>query len=137
MEAILVILIVLILLFPIRTLIFTGFINPFSLRKFKKDVKSEVKSNINPYWKIRKFGTIHNYTAEIGIYVEIYCELNDYWTNDIINFSKIDGNWKGDFSNIKRAQNMYDDVYQRESGVDLKLKKIQYERDRKLSQLGI
>ena len=113
-----------------------GFFNPFSYFKLSKDIKSGIQSALNPYWKIKNIGSItFENTKKIRVFVEFHSEWG--WTNDFVIFTKINDNWIGDYETIKFTQGHYDDAYQRNTGIDLKLKKLEDDRDEKLREIGI
>lgn len=113
-----------------------GFFNPFSYFKLSKDIKSGIQSALNPYWKIKNIGSItFENTKRIRVFVEFHSEWG--WTNDFVRFTKINGNWIGDYEMLKLTQGIYDEAYQKETGIDLKLKKLEDDRDAKLREIGI
>ena len=113
-----------------------GFFNPFSYFKLSKDIKSGIQSALNPYWKIKNIGSItFENTKKVRVFVEFHSEWG--WTNDFVIFTKINDNWIGDYETIKFTQGHYDDAYQRNTGIDLKLKKLEDDRDEKLREIGI
>ena len=113
-----------------------GFFNPFSYFKLSKDIKSGIQSALNPYWKIKNIGSItFENTKKVRVFVEFHSEWGG--TNDFVIFTKINDNWIGDYETIKFTQGHYDDAYQRNTGIDLKLKKLEDDRDEKLREIGI
>ena len=113
-----------------------GFFNPLSYFKLSKDIKSGIQSALNPYWEIKNIGSI---TFENTKTIRVFVEFHSKWgeTNDFVIFTKINGNWIGDYETIKFTQGHYDDAYQRNTGIDLKLKKLEDDRDEKLREIGI
>ena len=113
-----------------------GFFNPLSYFKLSKDIKSGIQSALNPYWEIKNIGSI---TFENTKTIRVFVEFHSKWgeTNDFVIFTKINDNWIGDYETIKFTQGHYDEAYQKETGIDLKLKKLKDDRDAKLKEIGI
>ena len=122
---------------------FTGFdmfSNPISnyllIRSVKKNVKN---SGLHPLWEINKIGSKFENTDDgYSIYIEIVNKVTASWTNDIINFKKVNGEWVGNFDHLHRSQQLYDNMWNT-SNPDRNLENIikTEERDKKLTQLGI
>jgi hypothetical protein len=122
---------------------FTGFdmfSNPISNYLLIKSIRRNVKNSaLHPLWEINKIGTkFQNKDDGYSIYIEIVNKTTLSWTNDIVNFKKINGVWIGDFDQLRRAQKLYDNMWNT-SNPDRNLENIikKEERDRKLKQLGI
>jgi len=122
---------------------FTGFdmfsnpiSNYFLIRSVKRNVKN---SGLHPLWEINKLGSkFKDKKNQYSIYVEIVNKVTSSWTNDIITFKKIYGEWVGNFDNLHRAQQLYDNMWNT-SNPDRNLENMikSEERDKKLTQLGI
>ena len=122
---------------------FTGFdmfSNPISnyllIRSVKKNVKN---SGLHPLWEINNIGSkFENTDGGYSIYIEIVNKVTLSWTNDIITFKKVNGEWVGNFDHLHRAQQLYDNMWNT-SNPDRNLENMikTEERDKKLTQLGI
>jgi hypothetical protein len=122
---------------------FTGFdmfSNPISNYLLIRSVKRNVKnSGLHPLWEINKIGSKFENTDDgYSIYIEIVNKVTASWTNDIINFKKVNGEWVGNFDHLHRAQQLYDNMWNT-SNPDRNLENMikTEERDKKLTQLGI
>lgn len=114
----------------------SGFKNPISYFKLKNFIKSDIQKSLNPYWRIRTIGSITRQNRNlVSVFVEVESEWG--WTNDFIRFTKINGEWVGDYKMIKLSQGIYDGDYERRNGVDLILMKLEDDRDTKLKEIGI
>ncbi len=122
---------------------FTGFdlfSNPISNYLLIKSVKRNVQnSGLHPLWEINNIGSkFENTDGGYSIYIEIVNKVTLSWTNDIITFKKVNGEWVGNFDHLHRSQRLYDNMWNT-SNPDRNLEnmiKIE-ERDKKLTQLGI
>ena len=122
---------------------FTGFdmfsnpiSNYFIIRSVRRNIKN---SGLHPLWEINKLGSKFKVKKnQYSIYVEIVNKVTSSWTNDIINFKKVNGEWVGNFHNLHRAQQLYDNMWNT-SNPDRNLENMikSEERDKKLTQLGI
>jgi len=122
---------------------FTGFdlfSNPISNYLLIKSVKRNIKnSGLHPLWEINKIGSkFENTDGGYSIYVEIVNKITSSWTNDIISFKKVNGEWVGNFDHLHRSQQLYDNMWNT-SNPDRNLENMikTEERDKKLTQLGI
>lgn len=122
---------------------FTGFdlfSNPISNYFLIKSVKRNIKnSGLHPLWEINKLGSkFKDEKNQYSIYVEIVNKVTSSWTNDIITFKKIYGEWVGNFDHLHRSQQLYDNIWN-SSNPDRNLENMikSEERDKKLTQLGI
>lgn len=138
-----------ILIFTFTTIIVTGintftgfdlFSNPISNYLLVRSVKRNIKnSGLHPLWEINKIGSkFENTDGGYSIYVEIVNKVTLSWTNDIITFKKVNGEWVGNFDHLHRAQQLYDNMWNT-SNPDRNLENMikSEERDKKLTQLGI
>lgn len=122
---------------------FTGFdmfsnpiYNYFIIRSVRRNIKN---SGLHPLWEINKLGSKFKVKKnQYSIYVEIVNKVTSSWTNDIITFKKVNGEWVGNFHNLHRAQQLYDNMWNT-SNPDRNLENMikSDERDKKLTQLGI
>lgn len=122
---------------------FTGFdlfSNPISNYLLVRSVKRNVQnSGLHPLWEINKIGSkFENTDGGYSIYIEIVNKVTLSWTNDIITFKKVNGEWVGNFDHLHRAQQLYDNMWNT-SNPDRNLENMikTEERDKKLTQLGI
>ncbi len=122
---------------------FTGFdifSNPISNYFLIKNVRRNIKnSGLHPLWEMNKLGSKFKVSKnEYSIYVEISNKVTLSWTNDIITFKKVKGEWVGNFDHLHNTQQFYDNMWNT-ANPDRNLEDIikTEERDKKLSQLGI
>ena len=122
---------------------FTGFdmfSNPISNYLLIKSVNRNIKnSGLHPLWEINKIGSkFENTDGGYSIYIEIVNKFTSSWTNDIVNFKKVNGKWVGNFDHLHRSQQLYDNMWNT-SNPDRNLENMikTEERDKKLTQLGI
>lgn len=110
--------------------------NCFMIRSARRNIKS---SGLLPGWEINKLGSKLKVSKNrYSIYVEISNKITLSWTNDIIDFKKVNGEWVGDFDRLRKGQKLYDNMWNK-SNPDRNLENMirSEDRDRKLAQLGI